>query len=53
MYVYEDKLIASNDNSLGLFNNINEFHSLNHNLNTSYFSYANGFFGQDAKKMDL
>ena len=53
MYVYEDKLIASNDNSLGLFNNINEFHSLNHNLNTSYFSYANGFFWAGCKENGL
>lgn len=50
MYTYGDKLIASNDNSLALFDNINKFHYLDHYLGITHLSYENGVFWAGERK---
>lgn len=50
MYTYGDKLIASNDNSLALFDSINKFHYLDHYLGITHLSYENGVFWAGEQK---
>lgn len=44
MYIYNDKLLAGNNNTLILFNNINKHYLINHNFNTAHVSYENGIY---------
>lgn len=53
MYTYGDKLIASNDNSLALFDDINKVHYIDHNLNISHLSYENGTYWAGGKEEGL
>jgi hypothetical protein len=44
MYTYGDKLIASNENSLALFDKIDKIHYLDHYLGITHLSYENGIY---------
>lgn len=53
MYTYGDKLIASNENSLALFDDINKYHYLEHNLGIAHLSYENGTYWAGGKEKGL
>lgn len=44
MNIYNDKLLAGNNNLLTVFDDINNHHTINHNLNVAHFSYENGIY---------
>ena len=53
MYTYEDKLIASNENSLALFDNIKKIHYLDHYLGIAHLSYENGIYWSAGQEKGL
>lgn len=53
MYTYGDKLIAGNENSLVLFDDINKFHYIDHNLDITHLSYENGIYWAGGKEKGL
>lgn len=53
MYTYGDKLIAGNENSLALFDDINKFHYIDHNLDITHLSYENGIYWAGGKEKGL
>lgn len=44
MNIYNDKLLAGNNNLLTVFDDINNHYTINHNLNVAHFSYENGIY---------
>lgn len=44
MNVYKSKLLAGNNNTLVIFDDLNKRHYLNHQLNVSHFSLNNGIY---------
>lgn len=53
MYTYSDKLIACNENSMALFDDMNSIHYLTHNLNISHLSYENGTYWAGGKEKGI
>lgn len=44
MNVYKNKLLAGNDNTLVIFDDLNNRHYLNHQLKVAHFSHNNGIY---------
>lgn len=53
MYAYGDKLIASNENSMVLFNKIDDYFYLDHYLDIAHLSYENGMYWAGGKEKGL
>ena len=53
MQVCNDKLLAGNENSLAIIDNINKIHYLNHGLKAPYIFYENGIYWAAGKENGL
>lgn len=53
MYVYGDKLLAGNDNSLALFDGIDKYHYIDHGLGMKHLSFNNGIYWASCSEKGL